>query len=251
MNKRDLVNEVSKVVDTKKDAQAVVNWIFSPFDKAPGLPDDSEKIKFIELLNVTEGKVIKMAREDQAWWMSEIYLRKGICSEGVFQKEKQFPLWRQAYEYALKSRNNEVIVQSALSLGFDFVEFTASIMEVLEIHMNSIRAICAQDVATSTRLRIMGINLFNFWRQIEFRRLSERDLKAKQLVIDSAKSLEKACFDEERASPVMILLISKLFEFDDPCLEWAQMEAAILDIPIPDGIIKKMGHMKLKSGASD
>jgi hypothetical protein len=251
MNKRDLIKEVAKVVGDKKDAQEVVNWIFSPFDNGPQLVDDPEKIKFIELLNKTEEKVAKLAHEKMDWWMAEIYLRKGICAEGVLQKEKQFPLWRHAYEYALKSRNNEVIVQSALSLGFDFVEFTESIREVLDIHMNSIKAICAQDTATSTRLRIMGINLFNFWRQIEFRRLSEHDLKAKQVVIDGAKGLEKACFDEDRAAPVMIILISNLFQFEDPALEWAQVEVAILDIPIPDDIRKRMGSMKLNFATCD
>ncbi len=34
MNKGDLVNEVAKVVKTKKDAQAVVNSIFSTITKA-------------------------------------------------------------------------------------------------------------------------------------------------------------------------------------------------------------------------
>jgi DNA-binding protein HU-beta len=34
MNKGDLVNEVAKVVKTKKDAQAVVNCIFSTITKA-------------------------------------------------------------------------------------------------------------------------------------------------------------------------------------------------------------------------
>ena len=34
MNKRDLVNEVAKAVSTKKEAQAVVNSIFSAITKA-------------------------------------------------------------------------------------------------------------------------------------------------------------------------------------------------------------------------
>ena len=34
MNKGDLVNEVAKIVDTKKDAQAVVDCVFSSITKA-------------------------------------------------------------------------------------------------------------------------------------------------------------------------------------------------------------------------
>ena len=34
MNKADLINEVAKVVSTKKDAQAAVDWVFSTITKA-------------------------------------------------------------------------------------------------------------------------------------------------------------------------------------------------------------------------
>jgi hypothetical protein len=61
------------------------------------------------------------------------------------------------------------------------------------------------------------------------------------MVMDSAKSLEKEGFDEERAAPIMIMLISKLFEFEDPGLEWAQHEAAILDLSVPDNVKRKIG----------
>ena len=251
MDKRKLVNEVAKASGDKKNAQAVVDWISSPFDKAPLTLDESEKKKFLELLNVTEEKVKKLEHQKQDWWMAEIYLRKGLCAEEIFEKERQAPIWRRAYEYALKSKNNEVIIQSALSLGFDLFQFTTSIGEISEIHMNAIRAICAHGAATSTRLRIMGINLFNFWSQIEYRRLSERELKAKQYIIDGAKSLEKAGFDADMAAPIMIILISILFEFEDPCLEWAYQETAIIDIPVPEDVKKKIDAVKPKFMTSE
>lgn len=245
MNKGDLVNEVEKVLGTIKDTQALVDGVFSPLDNAFQASQDSEKDKFIELLNETEEKVKQMVEVNQDWWLSEIYLRKGRLAKGIYEKEKEYLFWKQAYKYALKSNNNEVIFQSGFSLGFEFFEFTTSIREILEIQMNCIKAICAQDTAILTRLRIMGINIFNFWRQIEYRRLSEHDLKAKQLVIDCAKTLEQASFDEDRASPIMIMLIAKAFEFDEPCLEWAQHEAAILDVPIPESIKRKIGSLNL------
>jgi hypothetical protein len=251
MDKRKLVNEIAKTVGDKKGAQDVVDWISSPFDKTPQPFDDSEKKKFVELLAVTEEKLRKVEKQKPDWWMAEIYLRKGLSSAGILEKERQFPIWRKAYEYAMKSENNEVLVQSALSLGFDFYEFTSSIREIIEIHISAVKAICAHGAATSTRLRIMGINLFNFWHQINFRRLSERELKAKQWIIDSAKSLESAGFDEDQAAPIMVLLIASLFEFDDPALEWAYHETAIIDIPVPDGIKKKLDAMKPKFVTSD
>lgn len=246
MDKRKLINEIAKTAGDKKGAQAVVDWISSPFDKTPQPFDDPEKKKFIELLTVTEEKLKKLESQKPDWWMAEVYLRKGLCTEGIFEKERQFPIWRKAYEYAMKSKNNEVLVQAALSLGFDFYEFTSSIGEITELHINAVKAICAHGAATSTRLRIMGINLFNFWSQINYRRLSERELKAKQMIIDSAKSLERAGFDEDRAAPIMILLIASLFDFEDPSLEWAYHETAIIDMPVPDDVKKRLETLKPK-----
>jgi hypothetical protein len=244
MKEVDLVNKMAKAIDNLKDAKALVKGVFSPLDEALASSDDSTKNKFIELLNRAEKKVGQMGGEKQGWWMSEIYLRKGRCARGILDKAKEYPFWKQAFEYAMKAKNHEVIIQSCLELGFDFVEFTSSIREILEIQMNCVRAVCAEGTAIHTRLRIIGINLFNFWHQLEYRRLSERDLKAKQLVIDSAKSLEKAGFDEDRAAPVMIILISKVFEFNDPCLEWAHLETGVLDIPVPDDVKKKIGSLQ-------
>jgi hypothetical protein len=243
MNKVDLVNKMAKVIDNLKDAQALGKGVFSPIDDALQSADDSTKTKFLELLNKTEEKVRQLGGKKQDWWLSEIYLRKGRCARGIFDKIKEYSFWKQAYEYSTKANNHEVTTQSSLELGFDFVEFTTSIREILEIQMNCIKAICAEDTAIHTRLRILGINLFNFWRQLEYRRLSERDLKAKQFVIDGAKSLEKAGFDEDRAAPVMILLISKVFEFQDPAIQWAQLETAVLDIPVPEDVKRKIDSL--------
>lgn len=241
MNKEDLINQVEKVLAAKKVSQKAIDSVFSLFDSAFQEVDDSGKNEFIELLNKMEKKVKKLRGKNQDQWMSEIYLRKAVCANGIYERQKEYRLWKQTYEYALKSENNEVLFQSGHALGFDFYEFTQSLREILELQMNCVKAVCDQGTKIFTNLKLIGMNLFNFWRQIEFRRLSEHDLKAKKMVMDGAKSLEKADFDEERAAPIMIRLISKFYEYEDPCLEWAQHESAIIDIPIPESIKKRIG----------
>jgi len=167
-------------------------------------------------------------------------LRKARCANGILEKPKEHHAWKRAYEFGTKSDNPEVSVQSSFELGFSFVEFTTSIREILELQMNCIRAICKQGSAIHSRLRIIGINLYDFWGQLEFRRLSESDLKAKQFVLDGAKSLKEAGFDDDKAAPIMILLISKVFDFDDPAIEWAKLETAILDTPLPEEVKNKI-----------
>ena len=241
MNKEDLVKQVEKVLADEKDPQAAIESVFSLLDTAFQDVDDSEKNEFIELLNEVEEKVKKLWDKNQEQWLSEIYLRKAICANGIFERQKERRLWREAYEYALKSKNNEVIFQAGHALGFDFYEFTRSLREILELQMSCVKAVCDQGTKIFTSLKLIGSNLFNFWRQIEFRRLSEHDLKAKKMIMDSAKDLEKADFDDERAAPIMIMLISKYYEYEDPCLEWSQHESAIIDVPIPDSIKRRIG----------
>ena len=237
----DWINEAAKVIDNLKDADALAKEVLSPIDNAVEASDNSTRNQCIELLDKAEEKIRKMGGKKQDWWISEIYLRKGRCAEGIFDRAKEYSFWKQAYESAMKADNHEVAIQSSLKLGFSFVEFSSSIREIMEIQMNCIRAICTGDVATSSRLRIIGMNLYDFWRQLEYRRLSEHDLKAKQYIMDGAKGLEKAGFDDHSAAPIMILLISKLFDFEEPCIEWAHMETAILGIPIPENIKRKIG----------
>jgi nucleoid DNA-binding protein len=46
MNKADLVNEVAKVLNTKKDAQAAVDVVFSSITEALGQGDDVSLVGF-------------------------------------------------------------------------------------------------------------------------------------------------------------------------------------------------------------
>jgi hypothetical protein len=240
MSKADLIDGFAKVIDELKDPQILVDTVLSPIDNEHESFDDATKRKCLDLLGEAEEKIRGMGDDKREWWLSEIYMRKARCSRGIVDRKREYSHWKDARSYANQSDNHEMRLHSSLELGFGFVEFTSSLREMLEIQMDCVRAICAGDVATTSRLRIIGINLYDFWRQLEYRRLSEHDLKAKQFVLDSAKSLESAGFDDETAAPVMILLISKVFDFDHPTLEWAQMEAGVLFIPIPEDVKEKL-----------
>jgi hypothetical protein len=241
MSNADLISGFSKVVDELTDPRELVEKVLSPIDNENESLDEGDRTKCLALLEKAEEKI--RAGEDgrQEWWLSEIYMRKGRCSRGVVDRKREYSYWKDACRYAIRSDNHEMRLHTSLELGFSFVEFTSSLREMLEIQMGCVRAICDGDVATTTRLRIIGINLFDFWRQLEYRRLSEHDLLAKQYIIDGAKSLESAGFDNETAAPVMILLIARVFDFEHPTLEWAQMEAGVLYIPIPDDVKEKLG----------
>jgi hypothetical protein len=241
MSKTDLINGFAKVIENFNDPQDLVEKVLSPIDNEQESFDGSDKKKCLELLGKAEEKIRQAGGGKKAWWLSELYMRKARCSRGIVDRKREYAHWKDSRSYAVQSDNHEMCLHSSLELGFSFVEFTSSLRDMLDIQMDCVRAICDGDVATTSRLRIIGINLFDFWRQLEFRRLSEHDLKAKNFILDSAKSLEAAGFDEETAAPVMILLISRVFDYDHPTLEWAQMESGVLHIPIPGDVKEKMG----------
>ncbi len=243
MNSINLVEAAAKLIDRLDDPQTLANDAFLPFDDGIQSSDDATKRQCFELLKTAEEKIRQSDSEKKNWWLSEICLRKARCARGIIDRKREYSYWKDARNYAVEAGNHEVCLQSSLELGFTFVEFTSSLREILEIQMSCVKAICAGDVATTSRLRIIGVNLFDFWRQLEYRRLSEHDLKAKQFIIDSAKSLERAGFDDDSAAPVMILLISKVFDFDAPALEWAKMETTVLYIPVPEDIKQKLGDL--------
>ena len=236
MNTTDRIGEFAKVVENFQDPQTLVEKVLSTIDNEHESFDDTTKQKCFDLLGKAEKKIRRNADEKKEWWLSEIYMRKARCGRGVVDRKREYACWKDARSYAMQAGNHEMRLHAGLELGFGFVEFSSSLRDILETQMDCIRAICTGGVATSSRLRIVGINLFEFWRQLEYRRLSEHDLKAKQYIIDSAKSLAAAGFDGETAAPLMIMLISKVFDYEDSALEWAKMEAGILFLPVPEDI---------------
>ena len=113
------------------------------------------------------------------------------------------------------------------------VEFSMSIKEIIEVQVDVINALCKQEHFLK-RIGTIGEDLFKVWSRFEYRRLTEHELKMKQIVMDGAKSLKEAGFSSENASPVMILLVSTIYEIENSCLEWAQNQ--ISDVPLPANI---------------
>ena len=101
------------------------------------------------------------------------------------------------------------------------IVFSESILCLAEIQFSIIKGISAQD-CNYERLEGIGINLFNGWNNLDWRRESTYDLKAKYALMDGAKELKKANFSARQASPIMILLLCSVFDFQNKVAEWAK-----------------------------
>ena len=60
----------------------------------------------------------------------------------------------------------------------------------------------------------LGKNLFKYWRRVDWRRLSERDLRAKSMLLDVAKELIAEGFSEDEAGPVLVASLLRAFDHD-------------------------------------
>jgi addiction module HigA family antidote len=85
MNKGDLVNEVTKVVGTKKEAKAAVDCVFSSITKAAESLGVTRKT-FSMLLNGKSGISPEMALR-----LSKVF---GRTPEGWLRIQLQFDLWK-------------------------------------------------------------------------------------------------------------------------------------------------------------
>ena len=89
-------------------------------------------------------------------------------------------------------------------------------------------------------LTAFGKNLFNFWSEVGFRHLSERDLEVKRALLDGAKSLKKAGFSAEKAAPFMLLQLASAYDHDGPATEWALERAKRSVDQVPSDVTRSL-----------
>jgi len=107
---------------------------------------------------------------------------------------------------------------------------------VAEIHFNIMKAIAAQN-SNLERLQTHGRNLFVFWSKRKYRVLSEQDLQVNKTMRDNSSILLKAEVDPDTASPIMLLLLASLYQYQGEPTKWAVNQIKEKKISIPPEII--------------
>ena len=194
---------------------------FRAIDKNIPSLENSRKGELIELLTKIESSLKESKNTNLDWWLAEIYLIEAKLSVDIYKKSQQYSYWSKAYKHGIKSSNQNVIIESAHCLSFVYADFSESIKNLAEIQFSIIKGISSQN-CNFERLEGIGNNLFNGWNNLDWRRLSTDDLKAKYALMDGAKELKKANYNAQEASPIMILLLCSIFDFKDKITEWAR-----------------------------
>jgi hypothetical protein len=218
---KKLITEIISLEPTKVRGgiKYLSTCAFLPFDKKFSLIKNPRKEDLIKLLTEIEPYIKELQNTNLNWWLAEIYLIKAKLSIDIFKKDQQYILWNKAYGHGIKSANQNVIIESAHSLSFTYADFSESIKNLAEIQFDIIKGISSQNCEFE-RLENIGVNLFNGWNNLDWRKLSTVDLEAKYALMDGARELKKANYNAQDASPVMILLLCSIFNFKGNVTEW-------------------------------
>ncbi|MQY53615.1 MAG: hypothetical protein GH154_04370 [Firmicutes bacterium] len=219
--------------------------VFLAFDNILPKLNSSQKSNFVALLSDIESILKDSQHDNPTWWLAEIYLRKARLAEEHLGKKQKHHLWNTAYQNGCESHNYEIIIQAAHFLSFNYCDFVSSVKDLVEIHFSLIKAISSQNHDLK-RLETVGINLFNLWRKIGFRRLSIDELKAKQALMDGAKSLEAAGFSPNNAAPIMILLLLNIYDYKEAAVNWAIEKVRDIKRPIPKDVQERIKETGIK-----
>ena len=187
------------------------------------------------MLTTVESIVKNSRSENTNWWLAEIYFRKAKLNEDIGTEEERYRLWKTAYEEGLLANNQLVVIESAHQLGFNYYEFSGRIKTLAEIHFALVNAISSQNRELD-RLEAVGSNLFNFWRKINVLVIAVSDYKAKEALLDGAISLCSIGLSSKDAAPVMILLLSSIYSFKGPAVDWAMEKIINIKASLPKNI---------------
>lgn len=190
------------------------------FDKADKDSQRGSNLSLIELLNFVD-EVLRDSPQNEQYWKSEVLIRRARLIKESGDRLNLKDLYARSLVAAKAAENTGVMIESSHALGFEFATEASSLEELAEVQFVMIKAVEMQN-ENIDHLLVHGENLFNLWRNIDWRRLLATDIKTKNMLMDSAKEMGRAGTPSALTAPVMVFLLAKLFNHSGPSVEWAR-----------------------------
>jgi hypothetical protein len=210
--------------------------IFSNLDKLINSLPPTEHFSILKLLDKIKTEIIKDASiQNREWWLAEIYSR--ILKVNKLNNAPGRILYELAgneYKYGLKSNNASAIIESGNFYGYPSEIW--NMKAVVDIHLEILKSIEAQD-SDSKRLRIHGLNLFAYWSKIDYKHLSEHELRINKTMRESSRILLKTHMNPDSACPIILLLLASLYNYRGKATEWAVNQIIEKNINIPAEVL--------------
>ncbi len=231
-----------KTAPSGKPKEYISFCLFSKIDKIDDDLKDNKKEEFILMLSEIQEKVGASTLDDKGWWLAEIGMRKARIGDIYYRDEKnKYSLWKDAYDFGKKYNNDEVIIQAGNSLFKSHYKHAKSFKEMVNVQFSIIESISLQNERFD-RLYTVGKNMFNIWKIIDDRHILMSDIHIKLALIDGARTLSNSGIDENSAAPVMILLLSSIYQYEGPSTDWvvSKIKENKIDTVIPEEIKSKI-----------
>jgi hypothetical protein len=191
------------------------------FGQDDGLPEGAGVGRRLETLVLGLHDGLAYAAIDSPFWEAEILCgRARVSQRRGDDRGHTVRLWRQAMTQAIAIQNWRVMLMAGLALGFKFAGQTQSFRQLADYQFQCLRGAELGGVS----VEFLGSNLFGLWRQLDYRRLSEKDLETKRMLMDSAHDMDSAGTPESVAGRAMVLLLARLHQHEGPSVEWAERE---------------------------
>lgn len=214
--------------------------IFSKLDSVINDMDNGQRQKILDILEEIQKNLSNTEYMYSDWWLATVCWRKARIGQNHYKnKREKYHLWKQAYEWGVKSNNAEVIFYAGHTLGFFHCE-NYFIRDLADIQFNVLKSIYLNREGDE-RFKRLGQDLFKLWSKLDFWRLSEFDLNAKHALMDGAKAINGVGIPIDKTAPIMILLLSSVYEFKGESTDWAVDKLKEGDIEIiPEEIKSKI-----------
>lgn len=211
--------------------------IFSSIDSLITSSANNEYSNILNLLDKIKTTIGKDASiQNQDWWLAELYSRIFRLSQLKNEDRRcLYELAGNAYKYGIKSNNASAIIEGGNFYGYPDEIWNMKL--VAEIHFDIMKAIATQN-SDLERLQTHGRNLFVFWSKRKYRYLSEHDVLVNKTVRDNSIILLKSEMDPDLASPIMLLLLASLHQYQGEPTKWAVNQIKNKNISFPSEIIK-------------
>ncbi len=194
--------------------------VFSKIDSVIAELDGEQQENVTGLLSKVRKTLSVSSLEQAEWWLSELDDRLARIGERFYkQEEDKRSVWKTAFDNALQVDNHRIIIEAGYRLGFSYFRLFR-IKDLADMQFSILKSILALN-KNFIHVEKIGQDMFKFWQSVEWRRLYDSDSKAKQALLDGAKALKNAGLSPQEAGPIMILLISSIYEYRGNATDWA------------------------------
>ena len=144
-------------------------------------------------------------------WRPYLAYAAGRCFKLLERGEKAYAEFREATRAAIECGFWHIGADSGFESAFVLGRYHTSLREAASAQYDLFLCLEGKGITREDAIGF-GINLFRFWSKVEWRRLSEKDIRAKDYLLNVARRLTTDGFNGQEAAPILVSSLLKAFD---------------------------------------